>query len=69
MSRRRELYDIAEGKTTAVNPLMFMMANLPAVMLDNVFIRELTGVCSAVLLEQHTEQQQELSLYDITANI
>lgn len=69
MSRRRELYDIAEGKHTAINPVMLLMANLPVAMLANDYIRELTGICSAVLLEQYQEQKAELTMYDITANI
>lgn len=68
MSRKRQLYDLAEGKQTSVQLGNILLVNMPAPIIANDYTRELCVIANTELAKQYQAQQRELTSYDITAN-
>lgn len=68
MSRKRDIFNVIDNKSTIVEPALLLTSNLPNPIMANDFVSNLVLSISAKLYEDFLEQQKEISMYNITDN-
>lgn len=67
MSRRQQLTDKLHSKNDAWMQGL-LLSNIPAIMLDNDFIRPLCSACNAALVQGKSIIDEALHKFDISRN-